>query len=116
MAMKATKSQTLKPGSQKKSLPPSIIISGHTVTIKYIDTEDHEGDQWGDFNIDKDEIRIWTRGCDDVEEILIHEIMHAVIGYSGLTGVLTDEQEEAICRLVQYQLYPLLILNPSLLR
>lgn len=113
MTTRKKRSTRSTPGNPK-NLPQSITICGKTVTIKYIDTEDHEGDQWGDFNIDKDLIRIWTKNCPDVEEILIHELIHAVIGYTGLTGVLTDDQEEAICRAMQYQLYPVLVLNEQL--
>lgn len=36
-----------------------------------------------------------------LEDALLHEIAHAVFEISGLTNILTLEQEEAICRALE---------------
>ena len=74
-------------------------------------SEDPTHEDWGTFNRDTETITISVMGNPDPERILFHECVHAAIGFSGLTEILSGEQEEAIVRALEFGLYPAYIRN-----
>jgi hypothetical protein len=88
----------------RKSKPKSVVVCGHTVTIKwYKPKADEIVENWGLFDPNKNEIFLidWK----DWPRILQHEILHSILHYSGHSNGLKNE--EAIVTALEYGLWPL---------
>jgi hypothetical protein len=85
-------------------LPSSINILGHWVKISYVDDIPGSREElvYGLFELEKNKITIKKSNPEEMYRTLIHEISHALFGYSGLGQVLNGKQEEAICCLTEY--------------
>lgn len=82
-----------------------VLVFGKKIKIKYCDELD---EQHGDFNLDKALIRVDSTNPEKIQGITkAHELLHACIGISGLTEILTTEQEEAIVRCIEHGFFPL---------
>lgn len=91
------------PKKQKLEKPKSVTIFGKKVKIVYKDT-DSDSDLHGEFNLDKMEISIHSASCkrqEDLDNTLLHEYIHACLGITGLTEILSSEQEEALARCLE---------------
>tara|TARA_R100000742_G_C4256970_1_gene74823 strand:+ start:129 stop:404 length:276 start_codon:yes stop_codon:yes gene_type:complete len=86
--------------------PEKIKILGQWAKVQYVDlTKGGEavGEVlYGDCDVATRTIRI-EKSLDDnlTKRVIKHETMHMKLGLSGLSEILTDEQEEAICVLVE---------------
>lgn len=57
----------------------------------------------GDFNIDKNHIRIHqNQTIDEARATLFHEALHAALAISGQNEMLKEDQEEALVRLLEH--------------
>ena len=85
----------------------SIEIMGRKIRVVYKKTNDLHGE----FDGDKGVITLDANIVKDDElhrATFIHECTHAVLFYSGLNELLTDEKEEAIVRCIEYNLLPVI--------
>lgn len=82
-----------------------INIMGRKVKIVYKKTDDLHGSFDGDKHIIELDKSVLL-DPELYEATLIHECIHAVLFYSGLNELLTDEKEEAIVRSLEYNLLP----------
>lgn len=79
-------------------LPSKVEIMGKTIPIVH---EELKG-AYAMFWPGKMSISINTTCPDNIiEDALLHELAHAVFEISGLTNILSLEQEEAICRALE---------------
>jgi hypothetical protein len=88
--------------------PRSVVVCGHTVTIKWHKPKEGQTvENWGIFHPDRNVIDLvdWP----EWERILLHEVCHAVLHYSGHSNGLKNE--EAIVTALEYGLSPLLRLR-----
>lgn len=87
------------------SLPKSLKIMGHTVHIRLrprLENEDHGQADW-----QKKEILISQAYPESQQWLTLrHEVLHIILGLSGLSEVLTSEQEEAIVVCFENNLTP----------
>ena len=83
-------------------------VAGYEVNIRWAEMEG----KWGDFDLDEKTVRLSTelqkKPVEFQYEILVHELTHASLGLTGLSEVLGDDTEEAVCRNVQQILFPVL--------
>lgn len=105
-------------------IPKSINILGKKIKIKTkADTtlkfEDAEGagaedeEVSGYYSHDEGYIMINSSLSEDMQWVtLLHEMVHAVMGITGLSEVVTSDKEEAICRAME-NLAPILALRPK---
>lgn len=78
-----------------KKLPTYISVLGHTFTIKQVPKLADDGH--GECNVDERTIKISTAyPLASRQSTLRHEAIHAILGITGLTELLSDELEEAI--------------------
>ena len=89
-------------------IPRKIEVMGHTVTVSRREIPDCHGEFWIDDATGKARIAL-DKGMDSAysEKILFHELVHAVLHFSGAIETLTDEQEESIVRAMEHGLFPL---------
>lgn len=86
--------------------PDRVRILGQWINILYVDLKP-EGEKanetlYGDCDSTTRIIRVDKSVDDDLcKRIIKHEKMHMKLGLSGLTEILTLEQEEAICVLAE---------------
>ena len=80
--------------------PKYVNVLGSRIEVEYTDLTKDEC--YGDADPRGKKIRIHhTLEGAELRRILRHEKMHIAIGLAGLSEWLTDEQEEAICTLVE---------------
>lgn len=90
-------------------VPESITVSGHELSI-FIEENpmSEKGDLlWGYFDADEMKIVIRedaTKSKKTFEEVLFHEMLHALIEFSGLSHLMSHESNEAIVRCLDYGL------------
>lgn len=63
-----------------------------------------EKDCHGETDVENLEIRLNPRHASTSRITLLHEIIHVSLGISGVSELLEDKQEEAICRCLEYAL------------
>ena len=86
--------------------PDRVKILGQWINILYVDLKP-EGDKdnetlYGDCDVAARIIRVEKSSDDELcKRILKHEKLHMKLGLSGLTEILSSEQEEAICVLAE---------------
>ena len=90
------------------SLPKQVYLLGNRIAVSRAVLPDAHGlftisDKTGLGNI---------QICDELlpayaEKILFHELVHAVLHFSGVVELLTDEQEEAVVCAIEHGLFPL---------
>lgn len=86
----------------KTALPASISILGKTFKVTVTSLRGLHGD----CDIDKKIIRVnQNSSIEDARETLFHESLHAAFAVSGLKEIITDEQEEAIVRMIEHSIY-----------
>jgi len=91
-----------------RKLPTEVVVMGITIPV----SRDVLPDSHGLFDIDertgKCEIKIDSVLTDEyAEEILFHEITHAVLHFSGLDAALKNDLDESVVKALQLGLYPL---------
>ena len=74
---------------------------------------DKDGDNWGHYDGDEQQITIYLKDNKDPMSTLFHECLHAAFGISGQKQHMTTEQEEAYVRCIEKGLYPLYTLTES---
>lgn len=85
--------------------PKSIQVCGHTVKIVWHKLKPgEEVENWGMFIPDKDEIRLidW----DGAKRVLVHELFHCILHYTGHSNGLKNE--EALVTALEYGFYGVL--------
>ncbi len=84
----------------------TLMVAGKEVAVRWVELEG----KWGDFDLDGPEIRLsidlQKKPVEFQYEILAHELTHAALGLAGVSEVLGDDNEEAVCRNVQQILFP----------
>lgn len=86
------------------SLPKSINVMGHKIKIVLNDDPDNHG------STNPQERIIYIRKQDSAEvqrATLLHETIHCILYFSGLSNLLAAEMEEAIVVAVESGLFPL---------
>ena len=91
-----------------KKIPRRIDVMGHPITVTRRNIPDAFGEFWIDDESGKARIAL-DKGMDSEysEKILFHELVHAVLHFSGAIETLSEEQEEAIVRAMEHGLFPL---------
>ena len=84
-----------------KTVPKTLSILGQTIDIVQISMSE---DSHGEADLDNHRIVLNEKYKDTNKVTLIHELIHAAIGISGISEILTKKQEEAICRCLEYAL------------
>jgi Zn-dependent peptidase ImmA (M78 family) len=85
-------------------IPASIQISGHDFAIETSELEE----MYGDCDVQQRKIRINSaKSLEKQWETLFHEVIHAILGISGHSELLKEDGEEALTRLLEHQLWPL---------
>ena len=81
--------------------PTSIQIMGEWIKVRYLD--EIPGDEYihGDYNNDKNLIRIRIQDGPTMAKTLLHEICHCIFKKSGWSEELGDRTEEALCQLLE---------------
>lgn len=98
------KSKKLKEPDLEMRLPSSINILGTWVKIHYvrhIPAAKNEEYVHGLFEIDRNLITIAITTPEEMYKTLLHEIMHALLAYSGIGQLLNVKTEEAICSVAE---------------
>lgn len=91
--------------------PKKIMVMGKTIDIKYVkkvDKQDSMGECNGPERLIK--IRDSLQG-EQLDDTILHEIIHQIIYLSGQGEHLTDEQEEGLVLAISTGLLPLIKLN-----
>lgn len=96
--------------ASKSKIPTSITILGKKIKIrkpkKLVDQSGQE--LFGLFDHDKMTIYVSQSKGHDMNSTFFHECIHAVLFISGHNETLEHEQEEAIVRVLEHALYPIL--------
>lgn len=82
-------------------IPVKICVLGEWIPIIYQDYLEAEDGTVCDgyFDTSNCEIRLnSTLPIQRIKQVLIHELTHAIMDITGLSDILTDEQEEAVCK------------------
>ena len=91
---------------QRKNLPRSVKVLGHTIPIKVVEhLEDGGNELLGAYNAETKTIFL-LKGCD--RSVLLHEIIHAILHLSGASEGLTMSKEESICLSLEHGLWLLI--------
>ena len=89
---------------QDHEFPSSVMVMGRRVRIKIVphsvinSDPSSTNDEWGEFQpmtatiLISQKLPERQRGL-----VLAHELQHAIISFSGLSNLLSDELEEAVC-------------------
>lgn len=86
----------------QKALPNKISILGKEFKVVVTALKGLHGD----CDVDKRVIRIHQNSTvESARETLFHESLHAAFAVSGLKEIITDEQEEAIVRMIEHSIY-----------
>jgi serine phosphatase RsbU (regulator of sigma subunit) len=97
---------------RKKRKPERATICGHEVRINYRDGMPEEWDnEDGNFFPDEQEINVDLTAVRSPDQILLHEMIHAVLEYTGHSQSLDDRQEEAIVSALEQHLIHLVNLK-----
>jgi hypothetical protein len=99
--------------ARRRARPPEkILICGQAVKVMY-HKEMPEGMEKDDGNYiyDDHEINIDLGATRTPDQILLHEILHAIIGYTGHNEHLTLKQEEGLVSALEQNLMPLIRLK-----
>lgn len=88
--------------------PPRVVhVCGQKLKVKIVPyLEDSGAELLGAFNGETKTIYL-MRGC-DWRQVLLHEITHAALFFSGASEGLTMTREEQICLALEHALGPLL--------
>ena len=88
--------------SSKFVAPKSLVIGGRKVKVVMKD-ELKADDGEEAFGLFSDGLIEISRGTpqDEMVATLLHECIHAALSVSGVGGLLSDQQEEAVCRAVE---------------
>lgn len=78
----------------------SIMVLGNRVSIKVV--KSLPDDDFGQFQYGQNRILIKESNPEHMYRILHHEYMHALLVYSGLSDLLDDKMEEALCSLAEH--------------
>lgn len=88
--------------------PTKVSILGTIYTVKYLSARSM-GDDYGETDPDNRLIRIRKPTPSTIESTqatLFHEMLHASLHQSGLTHLLSDDNEEAIVRMLEQFVFP----------
>jgi hypothetical protein len=88
---------------QPPVLPTTIRVLGAPHKIEWESQALAEGD-YGDYDEHEHVIRIGNRR---VAVTTVHELTHAILNVSGLSSILDDKQNEAVCAAMENGLTPL---------
>ncbi len=81
----------------KRTRPRSVKIFGQKFKIKYLAPDEIEENCEGVVFLSKREIHLDSSlPLEQLRRVLIHEIMHAILGVSGISEKLSDAVEESI--------------------
>jgi hypothetical protein len=80
-----------------------MMICGHPVTVNYINGLPNNDGEWCP---NTNTINIELSSDRPVEQLLLHEIIHSILEYTGLTNLLDKNIEEAIVSGIEYNLIP----------
>lgn len=87
-------------------LPPSVTVLGHHFSV--VPMENPDDHSYGEMDGEGGVIRINTsHGPEDQRRTLFHECIHAAFYVSGWSQVFSTNREEAIVRLIENALWPL---------
>lgn len=85
------------------AIPKRIMGAGGPITVRLVKRPrgDDGSDAWGTWQPDTRTIRI-ERGAPIAHKwrVLYHEIVHSALHDAGLTQLLTDDAEEALCEAI----------------
>lgn len=81
-----------------KKLPTSVTVLGKDFDISY--TMDIDTNTYGETNVLERTIKI-NSNKDKKESTLLHEIIHAVLGVSGYSERMSEQEEEALVVLLE---------------
>lgn len=84
------------------SRPTSVSVMGSRITIEYTG-ERLDDDSSGIF--DPENLSIKIHDTVYYDRTLLHEVCHAVFYLTGLTSLLTEEMEEALCTALENGLF-----------
>jgi len=85
----------------------TLTVMGRRVEVKHVSQEemkqlDKTQDLMGHFNPQDMTIHILSTLDKEISKrTLMHELFHAVLAISGLTAMLSDKQEEAVCNVIE---------------
>lgn len=89
------------------SLPESVTILGYPCKIKLKRIEG----KYGECCVDSKTITLNPKQIKkdklQIEHVLLHEILHMILGITGQSELLSDEQEEGIVMAMEHALVPL---------
>jgi hypothetical protein len=87
-------------------------ICGMDITVNYVDDRSEISDIKecdGDFDVVTSAIRIYDGTERNKDQILLHEVIHAILEYSGIVDQLADpDLEEGICTALEHHLFKLM--------
>lgn len=85
-------------------------MGGHDFALVWV-SEDDDPDLWGEVKMDRREIRLSAKclRLNQATETLVHEMIHVALGLSGQDELMSEQQEEALVRAMDYLLVPALI-------
>lgn len=88
-------------------LPSEVTVLGHV--FKVVPMENPSDDDYGEMKGEESRIGInISHSLEDQRKTLFHECIHAAFYVSGWSQVLSHNKEEAIVRLIENALWPLI--------
>jgi hypothetical protein len=97
--------------SVKRTRPRTVNVLGQKFKIKYLHPDDMD-DCHGQLFLNSREIRIDSmQPLDEMKRTIIHEVMHAVLGVSGVSEKLDPKTEEAICVAMESGVFAFRVIN-----
>lgn len=92
-----------------KLVPRTIQIAGKKIKISF----DADDANWGEYSYDDYNIKLRKEICTNqnlskLGTTIFHEVVHCILGVSGLNEIMDERQEEGIVRALENHLYPLL--------
>jgi len=88
-------------------LPRKITILGNSVDIKQRNLDGIHGS----CDVDINEIEISKDSTMDKDQVLFHEIIHYILGKSGVSELLSAKVEESVVTALENGLFPLIHLK-----
>lgn len=101
-------------------IPELVVVCGQTFRVELVNQEESplsKGEVLGRTSVDTGKIAIHTRGdkasLDQVRDTVLHEVLHAIVGLTGLGETLGEDEESVVGRL-SIHLLDTLRRNPKL--
>ncbi len=105
--------------SSRTNKTGSVVLFGNTYTIEYYDALEDAANEYGETDIHEKIIKVSLLKNNSKKKLhstLFHEVLHGLMGESGVSQMLSSEQEEAVVVCLENSLLKLVDFKPHVLK